>query len=36
MRDNLRRYHAIRQALAQCYPTASQGNFARHSTPWLR
>src|SRR6266478_2745251 len=30
MRDNLRRYHAIRQALAQCYPTASQGNFARH------
>jgi len=30
MSDNLRRYRAIRQALAQCYPTASQGNFARH------
>jgi len=30
MRDNLRRYRAIRQALAQCYPTSSQGNFARH------
>src|SRR5258705_9602460 len=28
--DNLRRYRAIRHALAQCYPTASQGNFARH------
>ena len=32
MRDNLRRYRAIRQALAQCYPTASHGNFARHLT----
>jgi len=30
MSDNLRRYRAIRQALAQCYPTSSQGNFARH------
>src|SRR3989442_5032267 len=30
MSDNLRRYRAIRQALAQCYPTASHGNFARH------
>src|SRR5467141_1154366 len=28
--DNLRRYRAIRHALAQCYPTSSQGNFARH------
>src|SRR5437773_168942 len=32
MSDNLRRYRAIRHALAQCYPTASQGNFARHLT----
>src|SRR2546428_14101734 len=30
MSDNLRRYRAIRDALAQCYPTAFQGNFARH------
>src|ERR1700675_41828 len=30
MSDNLRRYRAIRHALAQCYPTASQGNVARH------
>ena len=30
MRDNLRRYRAIRHALAQCSPTSSQGNFARH------
>jgi DDE family transposase len=30
MSDNLRRYRAIRHALAQCYPTPSQGNFARH------
>jgi len=30
MSDNLRRYRAIRHALAQCYPTASLGNFARH------
>jgi hypothetical protein len=30
MSDNLRRYRAIRDALAQCYPTSSQGNFARH------
>ena len=32
MSDNLRRYRAIRHALVQCYPTASQGNFARHLT----
>src|SRR2546427_7699481 len=32
MSDNLRRYRAIRDALAQCYPTAFQGNFARHLT----
>jgi hypothetical protein len=30
MSDNLRRYRAIRDALAQCYPTSFQGNFARH------
>ena len=30
MSDNLRRYRAIRHALAQCYPTPSPGNFARH------
>src|SRR6516225_4217913 len=30
MSDNLRRYRAIRHALAQCYPTSFQGNFARH------
>src|SRR4030095_3831792 len=30
MSDNLQRYRAIRHALVQCYPTASQGNFARH------
>jgi hypothetical protein len=30
MSDNLRRYRAIRHALAQCYPTSSLGNFARH------
>ena len=30
MSDNLRRYRAIRDALVQCYPTSSQGNFARH------
>ena len=30
MSDNLRRYRAIRQALAQCYPASSLGNFARH------
>jgi hypothetical protein len=30
MRDNLRRYRAIRQALVQGYPSASQGNCARH------
>lgn len=30
MTDNLRRYRAIRHALAQCYPTPSQGHFARH------
>src|SRR6266567_1554185 len=30
MSDNLRRYRAIRHALAQYYPTSSRGNFARH------
>ena len=30
MSDNLRRYRAIRQALAQGYPTPPQGNLARH------
>jgi Transposase DDE domain len=30
MSDNLRRYRAIRHALAHCYPTPSLGNFARH------
>src|SRR5262249_52828076 len=30
MRDNLRRYRAIRHALVQCYPTSCQGNVARH------
>jgi Transposase DDE domain len=30
MSDNLRRYRAIRDALAQGYPTSFQGNFARH------
>jgi hypothetical protein len=30
MRDNLRRDRAIRHALAQGYPTPSQGNVARH------
>ena len=30
MSDNLRRYRAIRHALAQCYPTPALGNFARH------
>jgi hypothetical protein len=30
MSDNLRRYRAIRHALAQCYPASSRGNFARH------
>jgi len=30
MSDNLRRYRAIRQALAQGSPTSPQGNFARH------
>jgi len=30
MRDNLRRSRAIRDALAQCYPTSCQGHFARH------
>src|SRR5712671_7632815 len=32
MSDNLRRSHAIRNALVQCYPTSSRGNFARHLT----
>src|SRR2546430_15751170 len=30
MSDNLRRYRAIRDALAQGYPTSFQGNVARH------
>ena len=30
MSDNLRRYRAIRHALAQCSPTPSLGTFARH------
>src|SRR6266542_7051586 len=30
MRDNLRRYRAIRNALTQAYPTSPTGNFARH------
>src|SRR4029434_810705 len=30
MSDNLRRYRAIRHALAPCSPTSSLGNFARH------
>jgi hypothetical protein len=30
MRDNLRRYRALRHALAQGYPPSSLGNFARH------
>ena len=30
MSDNLRRYHAIRNALPQCYPREPHGNCARH------
>src|SRR5712692_4048052 len=30
MSDNLRRYHAIRNALTQAYPAQPTGNFARH------
>ncbi len=30
MRDNLRRYRAIRNALTQASPTPPTGNFARH------
>ena len=30
MRDNLRRYRAIRDALTQAYPTPPTGHFARH------
>ena len=30
MSDNLRRYRAIRAALAPWYPTQPQGNLARH------
>ncbi len=30
MRDNLRRYHAIRNALTQASPTQPTGNRARH------
>jgi len=33
MSDNLRRYRAIRHALAQGYPTSALGNFARHLNP---
>ena len=32
MRDNLRRYRAIRSALTQCYPGEPTGNVARHLT----
>ncbi len=30
MRDHLRRYRAIRNALTQAYPTSPTGHFARH------
>ena len=30
MRDHLRRYRAIRNALTQAYPPSPTGNFARH------
>ena len=30
MRDNLRRYRAIRDALTQCYPGQPSGTVARH------
>jgi hypothetical protein len=30
MRDNLRRYRAIRRSLAQCYPDEPTGHVARH------
>ena len=30
MRDNLRRYRAIRNALTQAYPAQPTGNVARH------
>ena len=32
MRDNLRRYHAIRQALKQGYPGEPSGRLAQHLT----
>ena len=32
MRDNLRRYRAIREALTQGYPSKPQGQVARHCT----
>ena len=32
MRDNLRRYHAIRQALKQWYPGEPSGRLAQHLT----
>src|SRR5207244_7152288 len=35
MSDNLRRYHAIRNALTQAYPAPPTGNLARHR-PALR
>ena len=34
MRDNLRRYHAIRNALVQAYPAPPTGNLARHLSTW--
>jgi len=33
MRDNLRRYRAIRDALIQGYPGTLHGHVARHVTP---
>lgn len=32
MRDNLRRYGAIREALTQCYPGEISGRMAQHLT----
>jgi hypothetical protein len=32
MRDNLRRYRAIREAFTQWYPGEPKGNLARHVT----
>src|SRR5262245_43703293 len=36
MRDNLRRYHAIRRALIQEYPATPKGKVARHLTAETR